>query len=301
MASGPATTLTPRPAAPPVVGLIVSARDPFAQAAGLIDISDGSKVTPDGRWQNGFEYAVELAGTGYITSQCDPQSADRALDEQLASPAWEPYVIGDGIKCSTFGWQGREWAAQALRLLNANAEFLISHEFWHGAIAVRDNLPNRFLADVANVDILTESGPTGLTHGLACLEQYLADMGGQRGMIHASRQVITHWLTLNLIERRGNVMFDPFDNIIVPGAGYDGSTPDGADASDGDVWAYATGLVDVFRGPVDYTGLPDDPAWIGRATNDVEVRAEQAAVASWDGRVHGAVRLDVTMCDVGGS
>lgn len=302
MGSGPLTTLTAPSAAPPVVGLLASARDPFSTREGVLDLATGSRVAPDGRWRNGFEYNPELAGVGYITSQCDPQAGDRAIDARLGNAEWEPYVIGDGIACSTFGWRGRDWRAQVTRQLNSIAEYQISYEFWHGVIAQRDGLANGWLANAATSDDLTEGTAVPLTHGLACLQQYLADMGGQRGMIHASRQVITHWLSLNLVERRGAVQFDPFDNIIVPGAGYDGSTPDGAGPSDGDVWAYATGIVDVFRGPIDYSGVPEDtPEQIGRSTNDIEIRAEQDAVASWDGRVHGAVRLDVDVCAIGGS
>lgn len=280
------------PAGPPRVGLLVSARDPLSNPS--------SPADRNGDWRNGFAYDPELCSTGYITSACNPGANDRALGATPADVEWDPYVIGAGVKCSTFGHRARDWPGQARRALQAVAEFQVSRELWTGVQAAAEGLPNRFLADVDNVDILTEEGAVGLTHGLACLEQYLSDCNaGQRGMIHATWQVVTHWMRFGLIERSGSLLTTVHDTIVVPGAGYDGTDPNG-NVGDGNVWAYATGMVDVRRdSDVDLFGLPEDT--IDRNLNDVEVRAEQLAVASWDGCCHAGIRLDVETCDVGGS
>lgn len=283
---GPAAVVPAPPAAAPRVGLLVSARQP---------------TDDDDRWVSGFTYDPELCGTGYITSVCDPDASDRDLDASPTDVVWEPYVVGGGIVCSTFGWRGRDWQAQARRALEAVAEYQISHELWTGTQATAEGFANRFLADVAAVDILTESGPVGLTHGLACLEQYLSDtLAGRRGMIHATRQTITHWQGLGLVRREGNLLLTVHDTFVVPGAGYDGSTPDGAPATSGDVWAYATDIVDVRRSTAEIIGGPDATG-VDRSVNTTEVRAEQAAVASWEGCAHGGVRLDQVVCGIGGS
>lgn len=283
---GPPAVVPAPPAAAPRVGLLVSARQPTDE---------------DDRWVGGFRYDPELCGTGYITSVCNPSASDRDLSAQPTDADWEPYVVGAGIQCSTFGFRARDWQAQARRALEAVAEFQISVELWTGTQATAEGLPNRHLADVAAVDILTETGPVGLTHGLACLEQYLSEtIGGRRGMIHATRQTVTHWQGLDLIRREGNLLLTVHDTIVVPGAGYDGSTPDGAAAADGDVWAYATDIVDVRRAAAEIIGGPDATG-VDRDVNTTEIRAEQPAVASWEGCAHGGVRLDITVCGIGGS
>lgn len=276
------------PATTPLVGLLASALNPQDE---------------DDRWANGFTYSdVEGCSTGYITSKCDPQPGDRALPRLATPPDWEPYVVGTGVECSTFGWRAREWQAMARRALDAAAEFQISAELWTGAQSQTEGLGNRFLADVSTVDILTESGAVNLTHGLACLEQYLRDtLGGQRGMIHATAQTVTHWHGLDLIRFESGRLLTILGTIVVPGAGYDGSTPDGAAASDDDVWAYATGMVEVRRSEPDISPQEDDWHQIARSTNLVEVRAEQEAVASWNGCAHAGARLAIDVCDVGGS
>ena len=281
----PAAVVAAPPAAPPRVGLLVSARTP---------------TDDDTRWVNGFRYDPENPGLGYITSICDPGATDRDLDDSSTDVDWQPYIVGAGIKCSTLGAAGREWDAQARRALDAIAEYRISRELWRGDQAQAESLPNRYLAS-AESDIVTEAGPVDVVQGLACLEDYLAKTtGGRRGMIHANRTVVTWWMRFGLVRRDTGLLLTSVDTIVVPGAGYDGSTPDGADPVDGDVWAYATDLVDVRRSAIDIFGGPN-ASGVDRTLNTVEIRAEQAAVASWDGIAHGAARLDVDVCDIGGS
>ena len=286
MAGGPEAVVPAPPAAPPRVGLLVSARRP---------------TDDDTRWVNGFRYDPEHPGLGYITSVCDPTASDRDLDTNPGDVDWTPYVVGDGVKCSSFGFTSRDWDAQARRAVEAITEYRLSRELWTGEQAQAESLPNRWLADVANVDIVTESGPVDAVQALACLEQYLADtIAGRRGMIHATWATVTWWMRFGLVRRDTGLLLSALDTIIVPGAGYDGSTPDGAPATNGDVWAYATDLVDVRLGPIEIIGGLNATG-VNRTTNTVEIRAERAAAASWELAAHGGARIDLNVCDIGGS
>lgn len=290
MGTGPRAVVPPPVKRPPVISLLSSA----------VDISDDN---PDGRWQNGFTFDPEHCGDVIqIVDPCDSETKTTTSDE--ADVDYEPFDLVANYTCSPFDHNLREWRARAERNLRACMAFGIEDELWTGTKAQEESWPNRFLADVNNVDILTESGPVGLTHGLACLEQALGDCNcGQPGMIHATRQVVTHWMGLDLIRRVEQPrphLETILGTVVVPGAGYDGSDPDGQPAIDGRVWAYATGMVHVLLGPVRV--IPDSfKDALDRTDNTATFFAEASAAAFWDGCCHFGVRLDVTTCDSGGS
>lgn len=285
MGAGPATVIAAPPAGAARVGLNASAGHP----------NDG-----DDRWMNGFTYEPEGCYNGVIVDPCGDDKDNPAPPTVVT---WEPYGIVATYRCSALAAGGKDWQGIARRRLEAVRSFRLEHELWTGDLATAAGWDNLFLADVTRVDIITESAGVGLTHGLACLTQYLAETnGGQQGMIHATPQVVTHWAGLGLLRRDGARLYTlARDDIVVAGSGYTGGDPDGNDASDGDVWAYATDLVDVRLGPVEIIGRPDDPSFIDRTLNTARIRAEQLAIASWEGCRHGGVRLDVETCNVGGS
>lgn len=130
-------------------------------------------------------------------------------------------------------------------------------------------------------------------YALAALQEHLAEVGcGRRGMIHATRNAVTLWHRYGLVRREGPMLLDLYDNVVVPGAGYDGSGPDGEVATAETTWVYATGLLEVRRGPV--TVVPGELAEaLDRATNTVEWRAWRPVLVSWDGEVHAGIRMQL--------
>ena len=263
--AAPRAVVTGSPAAPPRVGLVVSANTP---------------TSTDNRWEGGIVYDPETGQLGYRTDDCEPGETDRDLP--VRGPVeWDAYVVGDGIRCSTFGINARDWRAQVRRQLEAVAEFQISSELWSGSLAAEHNYPNLALTDGGEA---IGTGNQDPIDSLALLEQYLAEQGGQRGMIHAPRSLVTVWTAYGMVVRDGGLLLTIHDTIVVPGVGYD--------AADGE--AVATGMVEVRRGEVVITGDPTtDAVSVDRETNTVEVRAEQMALASWDGRAHGRVAVDL--------
>lgn len=262
--AGARLVVTPPPAAAPRVGLLVSALQPEGEGE---------------RWGNGITYDPETGQVGYRVDECDPGASDRDLEARRDDVEWEPYIIGDGIVCTAMAARGRDWNAQARRQLDAVAEFQISSELWSGTLATAHTYPNRYLT--AGGDAIAGSPFADTITLLAALEQYLADCaGGQRGMIHAPRDIVTQWVADGMITRQGALLLTVHDTIVVPGAGYTGST------------AVATSMVEVRRGPITITGDPiATPEQVDRSLNTVEVRAEQQALASWDLSCHGIATL----------
>lgn len=279
--------MQPQPAAPPRVGLVAQAR--------IVD-------EPDERWVQGFTYSPDNCGESGIG---DPCGFSKAIPDAEGNLSFDPFAVWAGDKCSSFGFESRDWQERARRQLRACESAQIEAELWGGAFAQDDeDRPNRFLASEAS-DVLTSSAADA-GDALACLEQGLAQCNcGQRGMIHATRQIVTEWSALNLVRRDGNQILTIHDTIVVPGAGYDGSSPLGEPAADGSIWAYATGLIDLRLSAVfviprasEVDALMREA--LNRDEDTVEVRAERAAAATWDGCCHFAVEIDADVCNVGG-
>lgn len=119
-------------------------------------------------------------------------------------------------------------------------------------------------------------------------------------MIHAPRSIVTLWKNLNLVERQGNLILTINDTIVVPGAGYDGSGPDGQPAAANSMWVYGTGLVDVRLGTIEVVGGPNAQG-LDRTNNDIIIRASRMAAATFDPCVHLAVEIAASPCGIGGS
>jgi hypothetical protein len=112
-------------------------------------------------------------------------------------------------------------------------------------------------------------------------------------MIHMPAQLVS---VFGFVRREGNLLLTNLDTIVVPGSGYTGSDPNGDAASTGTAWLYATSMVDVrLSEPVLIPDPATDPDWrfkaLDKETNDLVVRAERFAVASWDALCHFAVHV----------
>ena len=285
MALGPRAVVNARPAAPPRVGLLPSV---------------GTTDELEARWEAGFAYAAENCVAAGVFDPCGPGTLDPPANRAMVEA--DPFAVWAADECSAFGFSERDWQGRARRLLEACQSKQVERELWRGDLSRADSdINNAFLAS-ADADVIGAPG-TSLRDGLACLEQALADCScGARGMIHATRQVVTHWQGLGLLRREGSLVLTINDTIVIPGAGYDGSGPPAAAgdppvaAVTGGVWAYATGIVDVRLSPqIDIVPGSFAQAF-DRSTNTIAFRAERLAAASWDGCCHIAIALDAALC-----
>lgn len=287
----PRSPVAAPPALPPRISLINSA------------IPGESLADPPGsRWESGYAFQPEACRVSGVTDPCDPDAmtvTDANVPDEVEG---EPFVVWAGDRCSTFGFSEQDFTGRVERQLLACESYQIAQELWKGTQAKASGWPNRYLASEAS-DVLT-SAAEDVLDALACLEQGLAQCAcGQQGMIHATRQVVTHWMANTLVRREGNLLLTAMDTIVVADAGYDGSSPLGAAAANGSIWAYATGPVVVRRGPIEYIPVGGDwrTATATSTTNVVELRAERMASATWDGCCHLAVEINLGLCGIGGA
>jgi len=283
MGAGPKTVVPSPPAQPPNYGLLKSVEP----------ISD-----PNLRWANGILYSPETCGDGGAAAPCDVGTL--TIDERSTSVDVEPFWVWHGDVCSAFGFGEQDFKGRARRALEAVQSYQIERELWTGELADAQGwTTNPRLADLSGDD-LTEGSSVGLTHGMACLEQYLASVyWGRPGMIHATPQVVTHWMGLDLIRHEGDKLVTAMGTVVVPGAGYQGTNPSGT-IGDNNIWAYATGMVSVRLGEI--AVWPDDfDQALDREDNTIRFFAARPTTVEWDGCALAGVQLAVTQCSTGGS
>lgn len=283
MGSGPKQVVTAPVNTPPLVSLVRSARR----------VDEG-----DFRWENGFAFSPEGCEGGGIIDPCvTGGEAEKEIDNNPAIVEYEPYIVWAGDKCTSFGWQDRDYQARARRFLEACQSKHIAAELWTGTLASESGFPNPFFTDIAGDVVAVAASPT---EALACLEQGIAECQCGSGMIHATPQVVTHWVNANLVLREGGLLITHLGTIVVADGGYPGTGPGGVPALSGAVWAYATGIVEVRLGEVQIFPATLKEA-LNRETNLVEFRAERMASAVWDNCCLLAASVDVDLCIIGGS
>lgn len=271
---------------PPRVGLLASA--PSREGAG--------------RWETGLEYEPE--GCGVDVGLIDPCTGGQVLIDggNADIEKMDPFLIWAGRQCTTLNFQAAEYEARATRLLLACQSKQVEAEFWSGALTQAAHpADENFYLNETGAATLVNTTPSTPVEALALLEQGLADCGcGARGMIHATRSVVTLWSEGGLVQRQGSLLVTIHDTIVVPGAGYDGSGPGNEAAADGSVFAYATGLVNVRLSPVDVTPKTFAEA-TDRTLNTVAFRAHRTAAFLRDTCCHLAVEVDAPIPAVVGS
>lgn len=294
----PLNAVTAPLATQPRVGLVASAR-PVEEA--------------ERDWAQGFRYEPEACGASGIYDPCEMGSGlSIAVPDNQPVREFMPYVVRAYDRCSSFGWASRDFEGRARRALLAYQSFQIEKEFWSGTLARAQGWENPYLTHLDS-DVVT-NGPQAASKALACLEGAAGECnGGQRLMIHAPRQVVAGWSFLNLLRYESGLILTANDNIVVSGAGYDGSGPQGAPdgdptaAGDNSTWIYATDIVDLRLGEIRIAGAPNlqangSRAWSGTntTTNVITTVAERLAAATFGGCCLLAAETDVTLCHTGG-
>lgn len=296
MAVGPGTPVEPLPASPPRVSLL--------SMATLVPNAE-----TDTRWMGGIRYAPEecLPETDSVWWQCstDDPGFEKESGAGNSIEEFTPMVAWAGDSCSPFGWNERDFQGRARRKLLACESRIIEAELWTGAHAAdAGHDTNRFLEDGSLVEQLEGGVKTGYVSALAELEQALAECScGGGHMIHAQPRVVTTWSQNGLLTLSpdGTMIRTAMGTLVVPGAGYPGTGPDGEPDPTADrSWAYATGIVRVWRGPISIV-----PGTLGEAmdrdTNLVTYRAERTFAAVWDQCCHVGIHVDLCQahCETG--
>lgn len=136
-------------------------------------------------------------------------------------------------------------------------------------------------------------GPFDLVPAVAAVIEALDDsLQGGRGVLHVPRHTLPYLTFYGLVTRFNDILqIANTDHLVVAGAGYPGTDPDGNDPSDGFTWFYATGIVEYALSEIMVPGRDDPASLVDRSVNTVEVRAERGGAAWFDPCAHYAVEV----------
>lgn len=291
-------------AIPPKSGLI-----PAVEALDRIHEIADSDFGP-----GGITYRPEMPTSAAARSNSTYNAGSDVNDSTNADVKRDPAIGTDGLvvgypivltveeSCSAFGWKQADYEGRAERELAAFGGKILEREFWTGEVAQADGLDPavyQWLTQVrvaaagdvpahGAVDLTPAGGAIDPRKALGILEQALGEVGNGTGALHMSRRA-----AIMMPDRWGDGPLITWpDSLVVMGAGYPGTAPDGTDPAYGEEWVYATSLVDVWLGPVHQ--FPDTLAEaLDKQKNTVSYRAERLGAVTWDGSAHFAVRVTV--------
>lgn len=207
------------------------------------------------RWEQGFVFSP-LGCPDDIDLQ-DPTCGLTATIDTQDFPddvTGVPWALFHRSKCSTFGDPERVQQA-AQQLLVATTSHKLEQELWTGDRGVASGRGGGYLADSTNVTEIHSGSAVPLVQGFGLMQNAIATAAqGQLVFIHITPMTATMLLSQAAIRWDGGLLRDGLGNIVIPGTGYDGSSPDGVvDATGDTAWAYATLPIDVRLSEVQVT------------------------------------------------
>jgi hypothetical protein len=245
------TALTVNVTAPPVApysfGLFSVAPpgpqpDPHFGAVGL--------VAWESAWCGG---AVGVTGSPCV--QDNPAAI--AVDNTVCNYSqFQPFWVYAYSQGSAGAWLGPELEAEARDRLVDGEQFAAEQQLWAAMDAA-----------------ITQVAVTGGPHGLAYVEQLLAQTYKGRGVLHMGRYAATLLSQQGLLMPDGNVLRSKLGTPVIAGGGY--QQVGGALPATYDV--FGTGPVVAMAGPA--TTIP---AQIDRGVNDTHALAFKPYVVGWD-------------------
>lgn len=227
-------------------------------------------------WAGGFQFSPDACGAIDPTViECLPVT-DKT---KLVNPGvvdYTPFLTYGFDECTTMD-QHRDREGRARRNLLATESWQLERELFDG-IASKSSTPdtdNPFLTDGDAVDV-TGGGALSSIPALARVERdLLRRLHGQRGMIHATPDLVTFWQNGGALHLEGNTILTVLDTIIVAGSGYSGNAPDGTAAPAGTTWAYGTGMVYLRQGFIFDPGVENPESRVNRDLNSITWRLER--------------------------
>ena len=194
----------------------------------------------------------------------------------------DPFQVIESFDCSVGGRARQYTAGEAFEIARQRLltweEYSVEQTFWTGIAA--NGVVNPSLAfgneecDIAPFDLTPLAGAVNPVAAIATLEDVMADILPNGGLIHVPYGLAAYLENFRLMEREGNRMYTPTGNGYVLGAGYPGTGPANVVADPGETWIFATGPVGVWRSDL-YQTPTDLSESIDRSINDVTVYAER--------------------------
>lgn len=286
---------------------VVTAEQAIDTRPGLIRSAD--VVEESNRWMEVFSFEADPCAGGHIVDPCQLGANADTGDSFTCVTVGpiQPYVVEASETVSTFGNASEERHADRVERVRRKLEAILSKtieaEFWSGTKAIaRGWTNNQYLTNATGLTVLGTApvgGVFGFVDGLAALEQAIADGSGwERGVIHASRQLVTHWISQNLVHSIPNPptgrLLTELGTPVIAGAGYPGSGPQGAINPNRLEWAYATPMPQVRLSEVFFNDTDQDAVAVDRSTNDRTVRAHRFAAVTFSPCFRAAALVTMT-------
>lgn len=233
--------------------------------------------------------SVCVTGTGVLPAKTPSPGG-------VPTRASDPFEVYAWIDCGFVGMSPDELLQRTRTALDAGASYAVERVFWSGAYTLGAGSVSPHLA--ANTPIIEVSGGsttylqtaatviTGshdVVGGIAALESAMASCYMGTPFIHVPRAVTPYLASNHLLKDVSGPRLLTMGNesVIVPGAGYINTGPDGTPAAAGTAWLYATGKVKYYEGETIETAR--DPAeMLIRSTNDTVLILERRYVVEWD-------------------
>lgn len=292
--AGPTVVVDGPPVRPPANGLL--------SAATVVDV-------PDDRRIGGESFAPSAAGSVILYDLCSSDGtvalASPVTHARFNAPSFAT-VISD--RCSTFGFGAAAYEEHARAGDLVKSGWGVERQFEQDALGIGadfDSLAEQYTANANNAaaGATTQiiAGGSALTplSALARLDQAIASAAIGLGIIHAMPFIVDLWAANLLITAQAGKLYSPNGNLIAAGNGYQGKSPDTSAYADpvataaGVVWAYATDLITIDRGPLDIVPGQISEA-VDRRTNDVRYLAQRVWTIRWARQLHAAAKIAFT-------
>lgn len=290
--SNPRLPITAPPAAPPRYGLVA--------VAPTIDNLEPRVLGA------GWTFQPEACGQargGVLELECGRTAGMDEADFGPAVADGDAFVIYAWDRCSTFGFDARDWQGRGQRMLRAVESYWLAQALWDGPMGF--TLAQGQLAG-AGTDVVS-SGPEPITEAIGLVEGAMAQLyRGQPGMVHMTPQALTHAMAAYAVYRDGALWRTTAGNIVVADAGYSGNGPT-VDAGVSQ-WVYGSPVVSVGLGAVQVTPATlsearDLAAMVELSVNLATVYAARPVTWVWDAEACGivAAELDLAIPIIGGA
>lgn len=271
-AVGPAFSLDgPPPVAPP---------HSLLQQEGVVVERDATRVL------NGVNVWAYPTGCSYLWEPCS-DGTYRLKEGVSGQPTarFDSFVVYKPVTCSSIGLSDpEELARRAEAALEATLSSAVEQALAEGV----DQSSNPFFGDV-NVDDLTGGTQVSPRVGMAMLEEAIGETC-RKGMLHFTPAIMAALQSWPATGSEETKLVSVNGTPIVSGMGYQGvDTPYLENPAATEDWAFATGPVKVYLGPIVMTSVKES---LERDTNVLTFLAERYVLALWDGVLQAAALID---------
>lgn len=254
---------------------------------------------PDSKWLNGITYRTQCGDTSTTFDYCSVTGSPtlpNPTKEQTGDISYRgatPFTVYSRIDCSPPGfWNDAE--NLVMTQLAQTESRTVETAFWTGEIA--DGAGTVYPHLASNVEVYDTEAPltvllqpaasvpiTGainVVRALSALEESLGECYNAVGTIFVTMHTFNRMVAEHLLDFRNGRYVTKKGNWVVPGYGFPGTSPAGADRTPGQAWMYATGNVFGYRTAPKQVGSLEES--FRRDVNTLEMIVERTYLITWD-------------------